>query len=316
MEHEPHVGAVDAHPEGDRGYDHVDRLLGEGVLGAVPLLGVEAGMVGPGQKPLGGEPGRQPFGLAPRDAIHDRGLAAVAAEDRERLRDAVGAGHDPVDEIGAVEGADEHRRVTEVELLRDVVPHPGCGGGREGMQARPWEPLPEQGQLAVFRPEVVAPLADAVRFVDREPLHAHAGERVEQARIHKPLGGGEQQPQFSRHEPVADRPPLLLREAGMERRRRVADRLEGIDLILHQGHQRRDHDVGGVAHEGWQLVAEALAASGRHYHERIPPGERRVDRLGLERPQCLEAPPPPEHVGHRPVRNRSVLLRGIAFGRP
>ena len=102
----------------------------------------------------------------------------------------------------------------------------------------------------------------------------------------------------------------------MERRRRVTDRLEGIDLVLHQSDKRRDHHVGRVAHQRWQLVAKAFAPPRWHHDERIPAGKRCVDRLGLERPQRLESPPPPEHVGHRPVRNRLVLLYRIAFGRP
>ena len=118
----------------------------------------------------------------------------MAAEDRERLRHSVGAGHDPVDQIGTVEDTDEHRGVAEVQLLCDIVPHPGCGGGREGMQAGLRESLPEQGQLAVLRPKVVSPLADAMGLVDREPLHANTGERVEQTRIDEPLGGGKEKP--------------------------------------------------------------------------------------------------------------------------
>ena len=43
------------------------------------------------------------------------------------------------------------------------------------------EPVPEEGELLVVRPEVVAPLRNTVRLVDNEPLqqilvvHRHQG---------------------------------------------------------------------------------------------------------------------------------------------
>ena len=49
----------------------------------------------------------------------------------------------------------------------------------------------------------------------------------------------------------ADVRPLLLGHLRVERGRGVADRLEGVDLILHQRHQRRDDDVGGLTDQWW-----------------------------------------------------------------
>jgi hypothetical protein len=201
----------------------------------------------------------------------------MAAEDLERLGDAVGPRHDAVDEIRAVERADENLWVAEVQLPGDVVADPRGGGGGEGMDAGRWEAVAEQGELPVFGAEVVAPLADAVGLVDREPLHAHLGQEVEQAGVHQPLRGGEQEPQFARRQrsrTTADRSSCDM--PGVDRRRRVADRLEGIDLVLHQGDERRDHDVGRLAHERRQLVAEALAAARGHHDQRVAAGERRA----------------------------------------
>ena len=92
--------------------------------------------------------------------------------------------------------------------------------------------------MAVFGPEVVAPLADAMRLVDREPLHAHLRKQVEQAGVHQSLGRREEQPKFTGGQPVADLPPLVGREPGVDGGGGIADRLQGIDLVLHERHQR------------------------------------------------------------------------------
>jgi hypothetical protein len=55
VEHESHIGAVDAHAECHRGHDHVDRLLGEGILGAASLGWFEAGVVGSGEDASGSQ---------------------------------------------------------------------------------------------------------------------------------------------------------------------------------------------------------------------------------------------------------------------
>jgi hypothetical protein len=164
------------------------------------------------------------------------------------------------------------------------------------MQAGRRKAVAQQGELPVFGPEVVAPLADAVGLVDRKPLHAHLREQVEQAGVHEPLRSREEQPQFPRGEPVADLQAFVLRQAGVDRGGRVADRLERIDLVFHQGDQRRDDHVGRFAHQRRQLIAEAFSPAGRHDDERIAAVERRVDRLGLQRPQLIEAPPLREHL--------------------
>ena len=52
------------------------------------------------------------------------------------------------------------------ELGDDVVADARGGRGRVRVQADAGQQLPQPAELAVLRPKVVAPLADAVRFVD------------------------------------------------------------------------------------------------------------------------------------------------------
>ena len=50
---------------------------------------------------------------------------------------------------------------------------------------------------------------------------------------------------------------------------RTPELRERVDLVLHQRDQRRDDDADAVAQERGDLVAQRLAAAGRHEHERV-----------------------------------------------
>ena len=52
---------------------------------------------------------------------------------------------------------------------------------------------------------------------------------------------------------------------------------EGIDLVFHQGDERRDHQGESVEEESWELVAKRLSASGGEDCEGGPIGEERFD---------------------------------------
>lgn len=76
--------------------------------------------------------------------------------------------HHRVADVGAVEGTDEVARVYQIQALCDLALGRRVGGGRQ-RHARYMRPaLMQYGELAVFRAEIVAPLRDAMRFVDGE----------------------------------------------------------------------------------------------------------------------------------------------------
>src|SRR5205085_2488558 len=77
-----------------------------------------------------------------------------------------------IGEVGTVERADQLDRIAEPQLGDDVAPHPVGGRRRERVQRNAREVLAQPAELPVLRTEIVPPLTDAVRFVDRDEAHA------------------------------------------------------------------------------------------------------------------------------------------------
>ena len=57
--------------------------------------------------------------------------------------------------------------------------------------------------------------------------------------------------------------------------------LDGLHLVLHQRHQRRDHERQVGPHQRRQLVAERLPRAGGHHDQHIAPRQRGLHRLLL-----------------------------------
>jgi hypothetical protein len=80
---------------------------------------------------------------------------------------------------------------------------------------------------------------------------------------------------------------------------------QGVDLVLHQRDQRRDDDGAAGAEQGGNLVAEALAAAGRHQDQGIAAAGDMVDDLGLGAAEGRVA----EDVAQEVAEERWQMLR-------
>ena len=83
------------------------------------------------------------------------------------LRAGVGLADD-VAQIGAAKAGDVLVRIAKAELVDDVAANAFGGAGGEGGDGEIGKNLAEAAELAVFRAEFVAPLGDAMGFVDGE----------------------------------------------------------------------------------------------------------------------------------------------------
>ena len=176
---------------------------------------------------------------------------------------------DAVADVGAIEAGDELPRVLQRKPLDDFLARALVrrGGERDARHLR--KTLVQDRQLAVLRPEIVAPLRHAVRLVDREQRDLGAFELIEEARGQQPFRRHVKQVQLAGQQPSLDLALRIGSEAGIEICRRHARFAQGIDLVLHQRDQRRHHDRRALAQQRGNLVTQRLAAAGRHQYECI-----------------------------------------------
>jgi hypothetical protein len=86
-----------------------------------------------------------------------------------------------VADVGPVKAADEHPRALQLQALNDVRAGQVVGGGGQGHAGHTRIALVQHRQCPGTRAKVVAPLAHAVRFVDRKQTQQTAlVQRIEQ----------------------------------------------------------------------------------------------------------------------------------------
>jgi hypothetical protein len=213
----------------------------------------------------------------------------LVAQEGEQLRARVLLRDDGVADVRPVEAADEDARGAELETTHDVGARQRVRGGRQGDARHARVALVQHREAQVVLAEVVPPLADAMRLVDREqrqqPALVQRVELREHARRRDPLGRGVEEHEPAAHHLALDAGRGVAVERGVEERGVHAGFLEGADLVLHERDQRADDDrdavAGAVADDRRHLVAQALAAARGHQHQRVAAGDDVVDDLGL-----------------------------------
>ncbi len=120
-------------------------------------------------------------------------------------------------------------------------------------------------------------------LVHHEQPHSCGLESLDEPRRGEPLGGHVEQA----HRPgrrAGENTRVGLRVLlGVDERNAVPEtaRAQGLDLVLHERHQRRDHHREVVAHQRGELVAERLAGARGHDHQHVAPADRGFARLAL-----------------------------------
>ena len=203
---------------------------------------------------------------------------------------------DAVGEVGARETAAQDAGFVETQAVHDVVGDELRGRGREGQNGNAGELLAQLGDAQVGGPEVVAPLRDAVGLVDGEQLHVHAHDAQPERFRSQPLGSHVEELDVAVDAVVQGDVDLPGRESGVDGHGRDAPGPQAVDLVLHQGDERRDDDAETLAGERGNLVGERLAAARGHEREGVAARQHRPDDLGLHGAEFVEAPVAPQHV--------------------
>ena len=213
----------------------------------------------------------------PRDGIGQPG-----GQQREARALALHGGH-VERQVGAVDAGAHLDRIAQPQRAHDVGGDARRRGRGERHRAARADRVARIGEAQVVGTEVVPPLAQAVRLVDREERDL-APRRCAARKRASPKRSGATS--TSPHEPSASaaehRLGLARRQRGVEHARRaVPGRRQRIALVAHQGDERRDHDREPVEREARELVAERLARARRHHDERVASREGRLDGLLL-----------------------------------
>ena len=134
----------------------------------------------------------------------------------------------------------------------------------------------------------MAPVADAVGFVDHHQADRTVGDEAAQA-LTECLGRDIQQFQLAAAELFEALPALGLVERRIEQRRAKAEPLERIHLVLHQRDERRQDQHRAAEQLGRNLKRQRLAGAGRHQADAVATSQHGVDDLALTGPERLVA---------------------------
>ena len=120
-------------------------------------------------------------------------------------------------------------------------------------------------------------------FVDGQQGDLHAGKQREQAWGQEGFRGHVEQTTLASPHTRHILLVRLRRERAVQEQGRDAGSAQLLDLVFHQGDERRDDHREPVEQQGRDLVTERLAAAGGHDRQRVAPGQNILDHFALQR---------------------------------
>ena len=151
-------------------------------------------------------------------------------------------------------------------------------------------------QTHVFRPEIVPPEAEAVRFVHHQQRDLQLWQKPLKGERRKSLGRQIEQScksatKFSKNLRLLSRRLRAIQQQGGN-----AQALQLLNLISHQRNQRRDNECQVLLHQRRQLKAEALACAGRHHAQHVAAAHDIFDNLSLMRTELRKPEDPLQKI--------------------
>ena len=284
VDHQAHVGLVDAHAEGVGRGDHAQLAADERLLHAALLVGVEPAVemrcVDAGLAQEGGELLGRLLPCAEDD--HAAGFAERILDQLQCPRELLlrGNRNHLVGEVVARYAAGEDFELDAeslAEMRDDVFDDVRLRRRSEGEHGRHLlvAATDEARDVEVVGPEVVSPLREAVRLVEHPGGDFAMPQRVGKRRAAELFGGDEDDAEVAQAQAVEHLLAFERCQESVEEAGAVHAALQQIvDLVLHQRLQGRDDDgerAGAVeARQRRQLVAQGLAAAGRQDRQRRP----------------------------------------------
>ena len=148
-----------------------------------------------------------------------------------------------------------------------------------------------------------------MRLVDGEEIEADPPQPLDETLIREALRRDVEQRGLAADEVEVAGVLLVAAEVRVDERCRDADLLQPLDLVLHEGDQRR-HDERPPRIEGGEDVAQALAAARRHNRENVAVVEEAQD-IGLAATEVRVT----EDLAHALAMARERVVCGGCGGR-
>ena len=128
-----------------------------------------------------------------------------------------------------------------------------------------------------------------MRLVDREETRAGAPDERERTGLREPLGRYVEEAQRTCVQPLDGLAACRMVVRRIEGRGRDSTAPKLRHLVMHQRDEGRDHDGEALTQEGRQLIAQRLAAAGRHDGEHVLAVQHGAHDLFLAGPEGAEA---------------------------
>ncbi len=233
-------------------------------------------MIGEGDPPARGQPARRLLRRLSGKAIDDPGVARMTRRKKPpQLVARTALWHDLVEQVGAVVAGGEHRRIAKPELGDDVAPGLFVRGRGQRQQRHARKPLFEDRELLVFGPEIMAPLRDAMRLVDREQRQPRPPQEIETARRHQPFGRHVEQVERAVADRPFDRRGFRRRQPRIQRRGAHVQpgraRRPGPSSARSAARRRRQDPGAAAPGSGSKAICRPRSASARPRRRRPPP---------------------------------------------
>ena len=274
MDDETDVRLVDTHAERNGGDDHVHILHQEAVLVLRPCPGIQSRMVRKSFYSVNIQKVRNLFHLLPAEAVYDARLARILLDVTDYVFLRFNLVPDFVAQVRTVEGRLEHRSIHYSKVLLDVVLDLRGSGGGEGDDRSPAYGLHHIPDLPVFRSEIVSPFRDAVRLIDGIERNVHFPEKFHVLILSQGFRSHVQQLCHPRQQVLAHFLDLSFVQGRVQEMCYAVlllnEPADDIDLVLHQGDERRNDYRRPWHHQCRQLEAQRLSTAGRHQDESIP----------------------------------------------
>ena len=153
-----------------------------------------------------------------------------------------------------------------------------------------------------------------MRLVDCEERDRGLVEQVQAALRRQSLGGDVQQVEFTGEYSALDRAGRRGVQARVQELRAHAELRQCRHLVLHQRDQRRDDDRRAGTQQRGKLVAQRLAAAGRHQHQRVAAFDDVLDDFPLRAVERLVPEDAAEQVERCGTGVRQSVQRFAASG--